>query len=168
MTLFEFDSEKDVQSWHTENDVVMGGVSSSQVTYAPDASGEGKGVAKFSGEVSLENDGGFAQILYDEKVLELTGFQGVELHVKGDGQTYELRFETDADRVSYAQSFVAEDEGQRVRLPFADFKCTFHGEDVPDAPALNLRHVRTVGFLIGDKQEGHFELLIDEVSAYKE
>ena len=167
MILFEFDSEKAVQSWHTENDVVMGGVSSSQVTYAPDASGEGKGVARFSGEVSLENDGGFAQILYDEQTLELTGFQGVELHVKGDGQTYELRFETDAERVSYAQSFVAEDEWQRVRLPFADFYATFHGEDVPDAPALNLGHIQTVGFLIGE-QEGSFELLIDEVSAYKE
>ncbi|CAN5894772.1 CIA30 family protein [soil metagenome] len=164
MTLFNFDSEKSVQAWHTENDVVMGGVSSSQVTYATE---KGKGVAKFSGDVSLENDGGFAQILYDEKVLELTGFHGLELHVKGDGQTYELRFETDADRVSYAQSFVAKDDWQRVRLPFADFEPTFHGEDVPDAPELNLGHIRTVGFLIGE-QEGGFELLIDEVTAYKD
>lgn len=166
MVLFDFTTEKSVQSWHTENDVVMGGVSQSQITYAQDA--EQKGVAKFSGDVSLENGGGFAQILYDETTLDLNGFEGVELYVKGDDQTYELRFETDAERVSYAQSFQAKSEWGHVQLAFADFKATHHGNAVPDAPDLNLGAIRTVGFLIGDQQEGRFELHIGEVKAYKE
>ena len=165
MVLFDFADEPQVQQWHTENDVVMGGVSSSQVTYVSEE-GAQKGLARFSGHVSLENNGGFAQILYDEKTLDLSGYQGIELHVRGDGQTYQLRLETDADRVAYAQSFVAKDEWQRVRLDFTDFEATFHGEDVPDAPDLNLAAIRTVGFLIGDKQEGDFALLIDAVEAY--
>ena len=165
MVLFEFTTEKSVRSWHTENDVVMGGVSQSQITYE---NAEQKGVAKFSGNVSLENGGGFAQILYDETTLDLTGFEGVELYVKGDDQTYELRFETDAERVSYAQSFVAKGEWERVKLAFADFRATHHGNAVPDAPDLNLGAIRTVGLLIGENQEGRFELLISEVEAYKE
>ncbi len=165
MTLFEFSTEKSVKSWHTENDVVMGGVSKSQITHVTET--EPEGAARFSGEVSMENDGGFAQILYDQSTPDLTGFQGVELFVKGDDQTYELRFETDAKRVSYAQSFVAKSEWLRVQLPFADFSATHHGNPVPDAPKLNLAAVRTVGFLIGNEQEGHFELLIGEVKAYR-
>ena len=164
MTLFEFQTEKSVQSWYTENDVVMGGVSNSRMSYANEEQG---GVARFSGEVSLENNGGFAQVQYDKTDFDLTGFQGVELHVKGDAQTYQLRFKTDAERVTYAQSFTARDEWQRVQLPFADFAPTFHGEDVPDAPDLNLAAVQTVSLFIGDKQEGKFELLVDEVNAYE-
>ena len=58
--------------------------------------------------------------------------------------------------------------GRRMRLAFADFRATHHGNAVPDAPDLNLGAVRTVGLLIGDNQEGRFELLISEVEAYKE
>ena len=103
-------------------------------------------MAKFSGVVSLDNGGGFAQILYDKSAFDLSGFRGLELFVKGDAQSYELRLETDADRVSYAHSFVAEREWSRVQLAFADFNATHHGNPVPDAPELNLEVVRTVGF----------------------
>ena len=65
MTLFTFNDEQHVKQWHTENDVVMGGVSDSQVTYAAEAAGQ-KGVARFAGSVSLENNGGFAQIIYPD------------------------------------------------------------------------------------------------------
>ena len=140
-------------------------VSKGQLTYLPEGA-EGKGAGRFNGEVSLEDGGGFAQILFDEKSFDLTGFQGVELHIKGDNQTYQVHFETDAERVAYAQSFSAKDEWQRVRLAFADFKPTFRGEAVPDAPDLNLAAMRTAGFLIGDEQAGHFELLLREVKAY--
>lgn len=164
MTLFDFASEQEVQQWYTENDVVMGGVSSSQVTYLV-KEGDQKGIARFAGEVSLENNGGFAQIQYDQKTLDLSGFQGVELRVRGDQQTYQLRLDTDAERVTYAQSFEAKNTWQWVRLAFADFEATYRGEDVPNAPALNLSAIRTIGFLIGE-QEGPFALLIDTVRAY--
>ena len=167
MTLFTFEDEQQVAEWHTENDVVMGGVSRSQVTYVAEAAGK-EGIAHFTGHVSLENDGGFAQILYDQKTLDLDGFEGIELHVRGDQQTYQLRIETSAERVAYARSFETTGEWQFIKLAFADFESTYHGEPVPDAPELDRSAIRTVGFLIGDQQEGNFELLIDEVRAYEE
>ena len=169
MILFAFNNKQSVNQWHTENDVVMGGVSSSQIAYTSEEDGKKQqGVARFTGCVSLENDGGFAQILYDQKTLDLTGFGGVELHVRGNNQTYQLRFETTAERVSYVHSFQAKGEWQRIRLAFADFESSYHGEPVPDAPELDRTAIRTVGFLIGDEQEGPFKLLIDEVKAYEE
>jgi monofunctional biosynthetic peptidoglycan transglycosylase len=165
MTLFNFSDKQQVQQWHTENDVVMGGVSSSEVTYVSEKDGH-EGLARFSGHVSLENNGGFAQILHDRKTFDLSKFQGIALHVRGDGHTYQLRLETDAKRVAYAQSFTAKDEWQRIQLDFTDFKATFRGEDVPDAPDLNRASIRTVGVLIGNGEETDFELLIDAVEAY--
>ena len=51
-TLFTFNNAPDVEPWYTENDVVMGGVSSSQITHTEEE-GIG-GVARFTGNVSLE------------------------------------------------------------------------------------------------------------------
>lgn len=166
MALFEFKTPKSVQSWQPEDDVVMGGVSGSAMTYMDaDVGADENGAARFSGNVSLENGGGFAQILYSKTSFDLTGFQGIELRVKGDNKPYELRFETDAERVSYAQSFFAADAWQEVRLAFADFQPTYRGRAVLDAPVLNAAAVRTVSFLVA--QEGEFELFISEVEAYK-
>ena len=169
MTLFEFATEQSVQNWQPEDDVVMGGVSSSALTYTTgDPEGDNEtGVGRFSGDVSLDNGGGFAQVLYDKTSFDLTGFQGAELRVKGDDKTYELRFETDAKRVTYVHAFVATGQWQQLRLAFADFQTTFRGEKVTDAPPLNLAAIKTVSFLINDGQMGKFELLIDEVKTYQ-
>ena len=164
MTLLEFKTPKSVQSWRPENDVVMGGVSSSALTYAVDPDENGAG--RFSGAVSLANGGGFAQVVCDKTSFDLRGFQGVLVRVKGDDKTYELRLETDAERVTYAQAFIAANRWQEVRLAFADFEPTFHGKAVLDAPALNLEAIRTVSFLIAGEQAGDFELLIGEVKTY--
>ena len=88
--------------------------------------------------------------------MDLSGFKGIELHVQGDHQTYQLRLKTDAKRVTYAHSFKTTDEWQHLRLSFADFEPTHRGEPVPDAPELNRSTVRMISFLIGDKQEGEF------------
>lgn len=54
--LLDFDDAADVRLWTSVNDVVMGGVSRSEVTQAQ------PGIARFSGIVSLENSGGFASV----------------------------------------------------------------------------------------------------------
>ena len=160
MTLFDFTKQKTVQDWHTQNDTVMGGVSSSQVTHQDDG-------ARFSGDVSLENDGGFAQILYDKDIPDLSEFDGVEVQVKGDGKTYDVRMESDPKQAAYSHSFTAEKEWHTVRLPFENFEASHNGESVPDAPALDLADLKTIGLLIGDGQEGKFEIFVKGISGYK-
>lgn len=161
MTLFDFSSEQAVNQWHTENDVVMGGKSSSQIDHAPD-----ENALRFTGDVSLENDGGFAQILFSEKTLDLSEYEGLELHVKGDNKTYQLRLEKDPEEAAYAHSFEATNTWQPIKLAFADLEATYHGEDVPDAPPLDLANINTLGILIGGGVEGTFELHIGAINAY--
>src|SRR6056297_3090968 len=59
-SLFEFAETGDVTNWEIVNDVVMGGRSSSQAELVNPDSGEG--AMRFSGHLSLENNGGFASV----------------------------------------------------------------------------------------------------------
>ena len=138
----------------------MGGISASQMSYA------GEGIAQFAGDLSLENNGGFASVRYTDKIYDLSNFEGVELRVKGNDQTYQFRFQTDIARISYTQPFLAQSEWTTVRLPFEIFKATCFGRMVRDAPDMNTAFLRTLTFMLSDKQEGQFELLIDWIKVY--
>ncbi len=53
VALVDLDDVGEVAGWTTVNDPVMGGMSNSRITY-------GDGGLVFSGNISLENNGGFA------------------------------------------------------------------------------------------------------------
>lgn len=159
-TLFEFEEGEAVSGWFSVDDRVMGGVSVSQMRYA------GDGVARFSGDMSLENNGGFASVRFTENIYDLSDFTGLELRVKGNNMTYQFRFQTDIARISYTQPFAAPDEWTTVRLPFDAFEATFFGRRVSNAPQMNTSFLRTLTFMLSDGQAGEFELLIDSIKVY--
>lgn len=149
--------------WTSVNDVVMGGVSDSLMQ----VSGGEKGV--FAGHLSLENEGGFASVRAPLPENDFTGYDGIELRVKGDGKRYSFRVRTDMmfDGLVYRQEFdTAAGEWMDVLLPFSDFKPSFRGCIVSDAPPLDLSRIFQVGFLISEKQEGSFRLEVEIIAAY--
>ena len=93
-------------------------------------------------------------------------FTGLELRVRGDDKTYQIRLHTDAPRVAYTQHFRAPGEWTTLRLPFTDFTPTFRGRDVPSAPPLNRSSINEVGLMLADKQAGDFELFVNFVKVY--
>ena len=165
MVLINFKNEESIKKWHIENDTVMGGVSTSKIGYLKEDSGV-KGILFFQGDVSLKNDGGFAQILYENQVLNLTKCIGLELKLKGDGKNYQLRFETNTTKIGYSKSFSTTNDWGVIRLAFADFKPDFHGEFIPNAPALDLENIKNIGLLIGNNKEESFKLLVNEIKSY--
>jgi hypothetical protein len=85
------------------------------------------------------------------------------LRVRGDGKTYRLalRLSDDFDGDVYQSSFATQaGEWREIELPFAAFVPTFRGRKIPGAPPLDPAHIRSVGFLIADKQVGKFALEI--------
>lgn len=68
------------------DDVVMGGVSQSSFAITP------AGIGRFQGEVSTENNGGFAGVRSKAltPALQLGSFQALKLRVKGDGSRYKF------------------------------------------------------------------------------
>jgi hypothetical protein len=149
--------------WETVDDVVMGGVSHSELC------GTGSGTALFRGTVSLENHGGFASARTRPERFELAGWDGLALHLRGDGHVYKLQMRTDDafDGIVYQARFATEaGNWQTVRLAFADFAPTFRGRVSRGAPPLDPGAVRRIGLLISDKQPGPFELEIAWIGAY--
>jgi monofunctional biosynthetic peptidoglycan transglycosylase len=152
----------DAEVWQSIDDVVMGGVSSSEMVIED-------GVAAFRGTVSLENNGGFASVRSRPARHDLSGFDGVTLKVRGDGKRYGFRLRTTAafGGVSYEVRFTAPDgEWAELQLHFVDFEPVFRGRRVPGHPPLDPSEIRSFGLIISDKQAGPFTLEIEWIQGF--
>lgn len=154
----KFDGDVTEPKWTAQNDDVMGGVSKGGAAVID-------GLLVFAGSLSLENNGGFAQVRIQNLGYDLSGKKGVKLRVMGDGRTYQLRLATDArhrgSRIAYSVAFrTTADKWTEVEVKFADLKPSHHG-DALDGPPANLSQVEEMSFLIADKREGPFSLKVD-------
>ena len=141
----------------------MGGVSDSQLRATSE------GTAVFAGEVSLENNGGFAAIRSRDTHYDLSAYTGIALRLKGDDKMYSMNIRTDtsSNGLRYQKSFKLAQEGwMTIRLPFQDFGAACRGQRPPDAPALDLQHISSFGFIIANKQVGPFRLEVASIKVY--
>lgn len=149
--------------WMVVNDSVMGGISQSR----PEITN--RDTLVFTGNVSLENNGGFASIRHVAEPFGLGRGEGVLLRVKGDGKNYQLRLRTSDgfDGMAYKADFeTVKGEWKEFRFPWNVFTATYRGQFIKDAPLLKPLNIRQVGFLIADKQAGSFELEIQALEAF--
>ena len=163
--IIDFRSPNEAERWEIVNDGVMGGVSQSTLLATPNQP------AIFAGNVSLENYGGFSSMRTYPRDYQLESYDGLIIHVKGDGKRYRFRLRTDDlfDGIAYQAIFLTKlEEWVTVKLPFRDFIPVYRGRVVSDAPRLNPAHIKRLGFMIADKQSGPFRLEIDWVKAYSE
>ncbi len=140
--------------WQAIDDRIMGGSSRSRPEYT-----DGIGL-RFSGELSLKNNGGFASIRSENKHYDLSAYSGLTLRLRGDGKSYKLSLRTDHffDGVSYQVSFSTEkDSWQEITLPFTDFTPTHHGIKLTTVPPMDTAKVTSFGLFIASRQEGHFK-----------
>lgn len=176
-TIFDFASPQPEQLalWGALDDVVMGGVSSSGLRAAADG-------VQFTGVVSTDNSGGFTSVRTRnfEPPLNLGGYAGIELDLKGDGQRYKffLRDATGWDTVAYAQSFdTVADQWITVQVPFQGLTPVFRAKTQPAAPPLNPSRIRSLQLMLSkfeyDRQlnphfmPGPFCLSVQRISAYR-
>lgn len=156
-----FEATTAEMDWRIINDTVMGGVSSSRWEI------NDAGNFVFSGDLSLENNGGFASVRSVPADMKLDNAKAIRLRVRGDGHRYQLRFRTNDrwDGVAYRQIFeTTANEWVEVELAIDEFVPTFRGFIVEQAPKLDPAKIRQIGFMITDKQEGTFALEVDWVA----
>jgi monofunctional biosynthetic peptidoglycan transglycosylase len=161
--LIRFQEDPDASRWVAINDGVMGGTSSGGLRMSPE------GVGVFEGNLSLENNGGFASVRTAPDITDVGRAAGIRVRVRGDGRTYRLRLRTDMnfDGIAYQSHFeTVKGEWLEIDLPFASFTPTFRGRTVTGAEPLNTSDVRQLGFMIADKTPGPFRLEIEWVAAY--
>jgi len=161
-TLIDFSAKNQKILWYPINDVIMGGRSESNLQVE-------EGIARFTGNVSLQNNGGFASVRSGTINLNLSDFTGISLTARGDGKIYKCNLRTDTafDGILYQASFQPQaDKWNKYDLPFTSFIATFRGR-VPDpAPPLDTSRIISIGLMISEKQAGPFSLEIREISAY--
>ena len=150
---------EELNNWVVVNDTVMGGRSNSRIFNHP------RGLL-FAGDLSLENNGGFASIRRIYNQVDWQDKQPLRIAVQGDGRVYQFRLRTDRnlDGVAYSVNF-STIKGEVVIYEFQpeDFVAQWRGRRVTGAAPLQFSDVRQLGFLLGDKNEGSFALLVEEV-----
>lgn len=156
--LINFDNSPHEPRWAALNDGVMGGRSSGGAVVAD-------GQLQFSGELSLQNNGGFASVRSEGRDFDLTAVTAVVLRVRGDGRRYQLRVATDARHRGMPVSFGAEfdtraEEWVEVRVPLKSLTATVRGS-VVQGVSMDPARVQEFGLLIADKREGAFSLELD-------
>lgn len=156
--LFDFQGANATEQWQTVNDGVMGGVSDGKFTIT-DAK-----TMKFYGTLSLENNGGFASVRSRGKSLGLEKGDTIVAKVKGDGREYSLNLYL--SRPQFAYSYRAplktkKGEWIEAKIPIDDMVATFFGRTMKEAGPVNPKEVNAIGFLLGDKKPGPFEMEIE-------
>ena len=163
LVVFDFSNPSDVNQLRPINDTVMGGISASQLQLTKE------GTVLFTGNVSLENNGGFASLQSKPSRYNFTGYEGIAIRVRGDGKRYKLSLKNNTflDSARYESAFTTE-KGvwATVTIPFNTLVPTFRGRVLTNETPLDISKVKSFGLLISDKQAGPFRLEIDWLKVY--
>jgi len=162
ITVFNFTADTPADAWQTQNDTVMGGRSDSKFSVTDDGHG------RFTGHVSLKNNGGFASIQHrlDEPV-DVSGASSFQLRIKGDGKDYTFRVKSSHDQQYHHQATFPTktiEEWETISIPFASMKAKWRGRDV-DVPNFQGDQVVHLQLLIGNKEEQDFAVEVDVIEA---
>ena len=149
--------------WYKASDKVMCGVSEASVSHEIYGN---RPCLLLTGDVRLENNGGFIQVALDlamsGKTFDASTFEGVRLVVRGNGEQYSVHLRT-PDNVrpwqSYRTSFIASPLWETINLPFMTFppyRVEAH---------LDTRRLLRIG-LVAIGRAFHADLAVSEVSFY--
>ena len=156
-SIYNFNPHSNINDWNIVNDGVMGGLSKGTITINE----HGHGV--FEGKISLDNNGGFSSVRYAFEQYNIKDYKKVVIKLKGDGKPYQFRVRPDyRDRYSYITIFETTGEWQEVEINLADMYPSFRGRKL-DMPNFDSAYLEEVTFLIGNKKEEKFRLLIDSI-----
>ncbi|WNH11581.1 CIA30 family protein [Thalassobellus suaedae] len=155
--IFDFNKDADIQDWNVVDDVVMGGISSSEFKLNAD------GFGVFEGHVSLENNGGFSSVQYQFEKVEVAKYRSIKIRLKGDGKNYQFRVKDNTSNYySYITTFSTTNEWQVVEIALKDMYPSFRGKRL-NTPNFSHDFIEQITFLISNKKNEDFKLIIDTI-----
>ena len=112
--------------WRLITDRVMGGLSDGEYNFGREKL---LGYINMKGNVSLENNGGFVQIVLpltpNSKSLDATNFSGVRFWAKGNTEQYYVHLKNDQTHLPwqyYSAKFAVSKDWQQIEIPFENFE----------------------------------------------
>ncbi len=161
LILFDFTTTTNPNQWRIIDDGVMGGISSGNFKIDSD----GNGV--FYGTVSLENNGGFSSLRHQLRLTKIEEFSKIVIRLKGDGKEYQFRIK---DRInnyfSYITTFGTTGKWEEIVIDLKTLYPSFRGRDL-DLPTFSGDYIEEMVFLIGNKKNESFSLVIDKIELKK-
>ena len=161
--LFDFSAQDSANGWNVVNDTVMGGVSSGRLVVDD-------GLMVFDGELSLDNNGGFASVrspvIDPDFAAAWSGRSGTRIVVEGDGRTWTVEVRTaDVDGGWIASLPTTSGSKAEVVVPWTTFEpvTRFLDPRVAEGP-LDPRRIVSIAFYLVDGIEGSFRLAISSIS----
>jgi hypothetical protein len=151
----DLSSAESIALWRVSNDGVMGGLSQGRMLFDRD-----HGV--FTGHISWANNGGFSSVFRPVEGVP-TKLHSIQIDVQGDGQCYQLRAVVfdNGYRLAYKHDFeTVAGQRQTFTFPLIDFKASFRGRLISNAPILASSDVREVWFLVNNHTAGAFALSV--------
>ena len=156
-SMFDFSHNEAKKGWLIVNDGVMGGLSKGNIEFTEDH-------AKFSGNVSTDNNGGFTMVMNRFSEQPLSAYKAFILEVKGDGKAYQFRVKSNSNQShSYVYSFTTNGKWQKIEIPFSSLEPRFRGR-VVDVSNFEGQQIEEMAFLIGNKRKESFELFLKNIS----
>lgn len=150
-------------SWRLFTDGVMGGVSQGSLSVA---AVDSRPCLRLSGDVSLDNNGGFVQMALDiteQDAGVADAYRGVLIDVYGNGETYNMHLRTAQTRLpwqSYRISFDAPPVWRTLHLPFTGF------QPYRTSEALQVAELRRIG-VVAIGRAFHADLCVGRVAFYR-
>lgn len=156
-TLFDSQSPNNTKNWYIVDDVVMGGRSNGQLEWSKE------GYAKFSGTISLENNGGFSSVRCVIPKTNVRPENKISIQLKGDGKRYQFRVKSRREQYySYITKFETSGEWETLEFPLKDLYPSFRGRRL-ELPNFSHDNLEELTFLIGNKKAQKFNLLIKKI-----
>lgn len=156
----DFGKNGNAQDWMIVNDGVMGGRSQGQ-GYFTDSS------LVFQGEVSLDNNGGFASLRSPYQDFDLSAYKKVVIRCKSKGVKF--AFTLNIYRQFYLPSFkksipTQSDDWETIELDLSDFYAYRLGNQLDrKLDTETLAKIIRLGFITNEKKYAPFEFELDYV-----
>ena len=152
-----YNNTSEFKNWRVVNDDVMGGISKSQVYENLE------GHIEFSGNVSIDNNGGFDSLRYNCGKITVENNTKIILKIKGDGKKYQLRIRaSNKDYFSYTSTFKTSGEWEEISIKLDMMYPSFRGTRL-NMENFSQKAIEQISILIGNKKNENFKLIIDSI-----
>jgi hypothetical protein len=159
--IIDLTRQNESEKWAVKSDSIVGGQSEGRINFDNEKT-------RFSGDISLDNNGGFSTIYRPMKPL-FKNINKVVIDITGDGQTYQLRLvgKVNEHRLAYKHSFdTTAGKRQRITFSLVDFVASFQGRTIVNAQVLKPENILETGFLLTKDSEGPFSLSVFSISFF--
>ncbi|XP_078262244.1 complex I intermediate-associated protein 30, mitochondrial isoform X2 [Rhinoraja longicauda] len=183
--LWHFQGAHSLQGWAVTSDRDIGGRSSARLRVADNGSAallSGRldtepprdGLTRYSGYCTLRSPP--PQGPFDlKRYYDLSNFNMLYLRIRGDGRPWMVNVSSGVyftyhknDLYNYFMYTTGGPYWQDVKIPFSKFFLSSQGRIQDNQHPLWLDKVSTIGFTLGDKVNGPFQLEIDFIAVYND